>query len=406
VFIAGASGCGKTTTMLRLALDDIENGRSVVLVDPHGDVAEQLARVAPKDRLQHVDPRLARTAPLDLLDPDPDRAAAHLLSAVGEVWPAEFSGPVWHRAISLACRGVTASEHIRRPMTLADVSRFFTDESWRERILRGIDEGSLKDELVREHAAWKQGPRDDHSVIGWVSSKFAPLVNGPGSAIFSTPTRRSLDADIAAGQVIVVSLPIGTFGSATSSLAARMFLTRLTSAIARQGDVPPERRRPVSVILDEAHIMKGFALAGLFAQARKFNCSVTVACQAPSQLEPHLDEVLTNAQTHLLGRLPRREAGRVVERVGEDGARALTRLPRHHLVLALEENDPDSAPIVLTPVAPPNIPAASPEERATAAAPDGPRRNTGTEPTHQEGTDHEPRSLKATLEELLPIKHV
>src|SRR5207302_1399319 len=96
-------------------------------------------------------------------------------------------------------------------------------------------------------------------------------------------------------------------------------------------------RHAISVFLDEARVATGDALAGLFAQARKFNCSVTVACQSPSQLQPHLEAVLTNAQTHLYGRLSRREAAHLGARLGEAGVRVLPRLPRHHLILALED---------------------------------------------------------------------
>ena len=107
--------------------------------------------------------------------------------------------------------------------------------------------------------------------------------------------------------------------------------------------------------VDEAHVVAGPALSRLFSQARKFNCSVTVACQTPSQLEPYLDEILTSTQTHLLGRLSQREALRLGDRVGEEGVRALTRLPRHHLLLGLEESDPDLPPMILTPVPPPKV---------------------------------------------------
>jgi len=172
---------------------------------------------------------------------------------------------------------------------------------------------------------------------------------------------------------VVVSLPLGSLGGATTSLVSRMFLTRLTAAIASQGRHPEADRRETAVFLDEAHFMVGPALSGLFAQARKYNCSITVATQTPSQLEPHLDEVLTNAQNHLIGRLSRREAALVGDRIGERGVRALTTLPRHHLLLALEDNDPDLAPIILTPTPPPDLSPTSGDDLPTVDLVDGGR---------------------------------
>ena len=57
VFLAGASGCGKSTAELRLALDDLEDERMVVLIDPHGDLAATLAPAAGSERVSVLDPR-------------------------------------------------------------------------------------------------------------------------------------------------------------------------------------------------------------------------------------------------------------------------------------------------------------------------------------------------------------
>ena len=365
-FLAGASGCGKTTALLRLALADVEADHCVVLVDFHGDVADQLAVVVPAGRLVHVDPRRADTAPLQLLDPDPARAAAHLLSAVSEVWPQDFAGPMYHRAASLTCRALAATEALDRPWTLIDVDRFVTDSAFRRRVISRIDDRRLVAEVQRSHEVWDKPSRDDSSTVDWVASKLTPLTGGPGAALFAALPAAPLEEQIAAGAIIVVALPIGTLGTATASLAGRMFLPRLTAAIAAQGERPEDDRRPVSVIIDEAHLTAGQALGGLFAQARKFHASITVACQSPSQLEPHLEDVLTNAQTHLFGRLSAREALRVGARLGEEGVHLLPRLPRHHLVAALENSDPDLAPLVLTPVPPAALPAPPPRPPAPA----------------------------------------
>ena len=204
---------------------------------------------------------------------------------------------------------------------------------------------------------------NDNTLVSWAAAKLTPLTQGPGAEMFAEAPQTSLEDDLHAGAVLLVALPIGTLGDSATRLVARMFLTRLTAAIAQQGDLPAAERRQVAVFLDEAHLMAGQALRSLFAQARKFNCSVTVACQAPSQLEPGLEEILTNAQTHLLGRLSRREAVRHAGRIGEAGVRMLPTLPRHHLILALEDNDPLMEPVVLTPVQVPDLSSAADTRR-------------------------------------------
>lgn len=355
VLLAGSSGCGKTTNVKRLALDDLEAGRSVVLVDPHGDVATELATVVPPDRLVHIDPRLAEPAALDLLDPDPARAAAHLMSAVREVWPSSYSGPTWNRAISLTLRGLEASSEYPGPPTLADVERFVTQPEWRSELIKSIPDRSLRADLAHEHSVWTHEKPDGHgpSWVQYVSSKFTPLTQGPGAVLFSTPPQEPLERQLARGAVVVVALPLGLLGTETTRLTTRMFLSRLTAAIAAQGMLAEDRRPPTAVYCDEAHMMTGGALAGLFAQARKFGAAIHVAVQAPSMLGEHLDEILTNTQTHLLGRLGAAQAAHLVDRAGPQTVRTLPTLPKHHLVVVTEDHDPAGAPVVLTPVPPP-----------------------------------------------------
>lgn len=379
-FICGNSGCGKTTTLLRIALGDVQEGRTVALIDFHGDVAEQLAANVPPDRLVFIDPRRPDTEPLDLLDRDPARAAGHFLSATAEVWPKDYAGPMFHRSFSITCRALEESTAMKRRWTLADAERFVTDPRFRAKILKGIENRRLAAEVTRVHETWQQTPRDDTSTVEWVASKLTPLTQGPGAPLFDRAPQARLEDQIADGAVIVVALPVGTLGTATASLAGRMFLARLTAAIAAQGARPADDRQPVSVIVDEAHLAAGDALGSIFAQARKFNASVTVACQSPSQLGRQLEDVLTNAQTHLFGRLSAREAELVGARIGEGAVAALPTLPRHHIIAALEDNDPALPPLILAPVPPPEIVAPAPCPVADAAEPAPPDELDDAEP--------------------------
>jgi hypothetical protein len=408
-FIAAASGAGKSTLILRVALEDVEQGRTVILLDPHGDLAHQLAGAVPAKRRRLVDPRLADTHPLDLLDPQPERAAAHLLSAVCEVWPSEFAGPVWNLAMTRTTRGLHASTVTDGRFSLRDIARFLADIPWRAKVIAGIEDERLRAELEREHRAWQViSSNSDNPLVSWAASKLTPLTDGPGGRLFATAPERTLEQELRDGSVMLVSLPLGTLGDATTRLAGRMFLTRLTAAIARQGDLAEPDRRQIAVFADEAHLLAGQALRGLFAQARKFNCAVTVACQAPSQLEPGLEEVLTNTQTHLLGRLSHRDAARLGDRIGEAGVRTLPTLPRHHLLLALEDNDPRLDPIVLTPVPVPSLPATDAIRSRFGKATDehAPPIDTSAEPAADRPSSTEPPRLPSfdeLLDELFPL---
>ena len=54
IYIVGQTGMGKSTLMLNMLVQDIHQGKSVALIDPHGDLAEQLLKHIPQRRMTDV----------------------------------------------------------------------------------------------------------------------------------------------------------------------------------------------------------------------------------------------------------------------------------------------------------------------------------------------------------------
>src|SRR6185437_8151396 len=53
-YIVGKSGMGKSTIMKYLAYQDIVNGKGVGVIDPHGDMVQELLSVIPNKRKKDV----------------------------------------------------------------------------------------------------------------------------------------------------------------------------------------------------------------------------------------------------------------------------------------------------------------------------------------------------------------
>ena len=54
VYVIGKSGTGKTTLLRNMILQDIEAGRGVGVIDPHGDLASELLDYIPRSRTDDV----------------------------------------------------------------------------------------------------------------------------------------------------------------------------------------------------------------------------------------------------------------------------------------------------------------------------------------------------------------
>src|ERR1041384_8848315 len=77
VYVIGQTGVGKATLLRNLILQDIEVGRGVALIDPHGDLAA--------DVLEHIPPW--RTEHVVYFDPaERDPLAINLFRATSENW--------------------------------------------------------------------------------------------------------------------------------------------------------------------------------------------------------------------------------------------------------------------------------------------------------------------------------
>lgn len=357
VLLTGASGSGKTTALERIVLDDLEAGRGLILIDPHGDLASALEPVlGGNPGTSFVDAANPDSRPLDLLHPDPRVAASIVSGAVDEVWPKDFAGPVFQRNVSQALR---LMHHADVPLTFGRLERFFTDPAFRATLLETAEGGELHKSSKMLLHALDQPSQTDSSLSDWVAAKFTPLTQGPAQHLFDRPAMTTWERSVARGETTVVRLTSGVLGDGGTRLLGRMLLTRLTRALIAQEAAPVEQRTRVSVVIDEAHLVAGPALGALFAQVRKFGGSVTVATQVPAQLEPHLDTVLANTQTILTGRLTERSAAVFADRAGLDTVRMLPRLPRRHLALVTEDHDPSTVAPVLAPVGLPDRAAAA-----------------------------------------------
>lgn len=54
VYIIGGTGNGKTTMIQYSIVQDIQNGKGLAVVDPHGDMAETLLSYIPEERIDDV----------------------------------------------------------------------------------------------------------------------------------------------------------------------------------------------------------------------------------------------------------------------------------------------------------------------------------------------------------------
>jgi hypothetical protein len=190
VYVVGKSGSGKSTVLFNLAMLDIMAGKGVAIIDPHGDLAETIADCLPRNRTDE-------TCYLDVTDTEwpvgfnpiagvaPARralAASGIVSAFKHLW-ADSWGP---RLEHWFFQGI-ASLLGTRQSTLMDLSRLFTDDVFREHVVRQVKDPIALRFWHKEFASYDQRFRAEAT---------SPILNKVGQ-FSASPNLRAILGQVA-----------------------------------------------------------------------------------------------------------------------------------------------------------------------------------------------------------------
>jgi hypothetical protein len=311
--LIGPTGVGKSTLLLNLITQDMAAGRAVVVVEPKGDLIADVLERIPADRVADVvliDPtdteRLVGLNPLALGGRSPELAADQLLGLFHSLYAAHW-GPRTHDIL-----GASLLTLARSPgMTLSALPLLLTDAGFRRRVVPKVADPIGLGPFWSAFEAWSEAERA--TAIAPVMNKLRPLLLRPEMRAIVGQTRRSFDLRrvFTERKILLVNLSKGLLGPETSALLGSLVISQLWQAILGRAVIPPERRHPVLVYVDEfqdyLHLPLDFADA--LAQARGLGVGFALAHQFMHQLDPAMrSAVLANAQSRVAFRLPSEDA--------------------------------------------------------------------------------------------------
>jgi hypothetical protein len=312
VHILGPTGVGKSTLLLNLVVQDIAAGRSVVVMEPKGDlIADILARI-PVERLSDVvliDPSDDQPVGLNPLAPG-GRSAELVAEQVLGLWHSMYAGSWGPRTSDIL--GSALLTLARTPgMTLAALPVLLTNASFRRRIVSKVDDPIGLGPFWAAYESWSEQQRSE--AIAPSLNKLRPLLLRPEvrAVIGQARPRFELRQVFTRRKILLVNLSRGGLGPETSALLGALLVSQLWQAILGRAAIAPERRHPVTIVLDEfqSYMHLPVDLADALAQARGLGVSFHLAHQFLRQLDPAMrSSVLANAQSRVAFRLPSEDA--------------------------------------------------------------------------------------------------
>jgi hypothetical protein len=349
MYVIGKTGTGKSTLLETLVMQDIAHGRGMMLIDPHGDLAERVVQAIPAHRREDViyfnvpDP----TQPFGynplkhVRDDKIALAASGLLEAFKKMWP-----DAWGVRMEHVLRNALFTLLEQPDATLADVLRLLDDKAYRSAAVARIRNEQVRQFWITEYDHYP--PRLRAEATAPIQNKIGAFLADPLlRRILTTPERplqfrRIMDE----GKILIVNLARGQLGEDTSALLGALLVTTAGLAAFSRSEVKATERRPFFVYLDEFQSFTTRSLATMTAELRKYGIGVVASHQYLTQVEPQvIDAVRGNAGTIICFRLGPPDAMAMAgEFEPKFQATDLVNLPNHEIYLRLMIDGAPSQP--------------------------------------------------------------
>lgn len=289
-YCIGQTGTGKSTTLLAMVRQDMDQGKWFTLIDPHGDLCEQILQYFPKERIDDLIYRDAGNMELPFgfnfltaeTEREMDLVTNDAVDMFIKLYGPEIFGP---RIQDYFRNGVLTLMEQPDGGTLVEIMRLFTDAAYQK-----IKIDNVKNPVVRswwEKTFHAMGDREKGEMIPYFQAKFGPLTTTPILRNIIGQTESSFDiADVMnTGKILLMNLSKGKMGDLNANMLGMMIVSQLRLAAFRRADMPEDQRIPHYLYIDEFQNFVTPAIESILSEARKYKLSLNIAHQYVKQLE-------------------------------------------------------------------------------------------------------------------------
>lgn len=364
MYVIGATGTGKSTLLENMIIQDMEAGRGVCVVDPHGELAEKVLSCVPKRRTNEVilfDPSdLRYPISFNPIESVPDDKKHIVVSGMMSVFEKIFfNGSGFSQAPQLT--------HILRHClyavmdcpqpTLLSVKRMLVDDDFREEVVKTIKDPVIRDFWTKEFPNKIMKRRDDP--LASTLNKIGQFLSVPmlrniiGNNKSSFDLRKMMDD----GKILIVNLSKGKLGEDSATLLGAMIVTKIYLAAMSRVDISESSRRDFYLYVDEFQNFATNSFASILSEARKYRLNLVMANQYIKQLdEPIRDAVFGNCGSILNFRTGVDDAFYLEKHYNKTFTiKDIVNLPNHHIYLTLLIDGVPSKPFSATTLPPLSI---------------------------------------------------
>ncbi len=308
LYVIGQTGTGKSNFISRLIEQDILSGQGVGVIDPHGDLIEDILGKIPNERVEDVvlfDPsNMERVVGLNMLEYDP-RFPEHKTFIVNELMDIfdklydlkQTGGPMFEQYTRNALMLLMDDPEVT--YTLMEVPKVLSDEKFRHKLLAKCKNTLVKD-FWEKQAEKAGGEGALKNMVPYITSKFDTFISNDYMRPIIGQTKSSFNfREIIDNQkIFLVNLSKGRLGEINSSLLGLIITSKISIASFSRVDMAEEKRKDFYLYIDEFQNFATNSISTILSEARKYRLCLTISHQFIGQL-PQLirDSVFGNVGT-------------------------------------------------------------------------------------------------------------
>jgi hypothetical protein len=358
IHVIGASGTGKSTFLFNSIRQDVESNEGLAVLDPHGDLIDQILGIIPRDRLGDV----------ILIDPSDEAASIgfNVLSAHSELEKTLLASDLvsvfqrlsqsWGDQMESVFRtAILAFLESSRGGTLAELRRFLIDARFRKEFLKTVKDPDIC--FFWEHSF---SQLSGNKSIGSVLTRLEAFLSPKPIRYMVAQCRNRLDFAhiLDSGKIFLAKLSQGAIGKENAYLLGSLLMAKLQQTAMSRQNQNIQARRNFWIYLDEFQHFITPSMTEILSGARKYRIGLTLAHQELRQLDRDREvasAVLSNPYTRLVFRVGDDDARKLESGFASFSARDLQNLGIGEAIVRVERSDFDfniSIP----------LPAATPED--------------------------------------------
>jgi hypothetical protein len=312
VYAIGQTGSGKTTIIFHMAKDDIQKGRGVAVIDPHGDLAEDLLYSVPLNRFNdciYLNPfDISHPIGINLLelkeglnDDELEQEKELVCESVISVFRRIFSkdeNTDSHR-IEYILRNTIYTAFTVKEATIFTVYDLLNNPNFQKSITDKLEDANLKNFWLNEFG--KAGSFQAVKMVSGVTAKIGRFLFSPTAKRMLEQAHSTINFDeiISSGKILICNLAEGKIGEDTSQLLGTTIIAKLQQAFMRRVRTPAPNRKPFYLFVDEFQNFATTSFTKLLSGGRKFGLRLTIAEQSTAQQDDRnmVNVILANTGT-------------------------------------------------------------------------------------------------------------